>query len=118
MMNKAADYILQCQEKKRPLTIAGMCYELGFETRQSFYAYEEKPEFSYTVKRIRLFIESQYEENLSGTTPTGSIFALKNMGWKDKTEQEISGSLNTGVDLSKLSDEALKQLRDAQNTNS
>jgi hypothetical protein len=35
-----------------------------------------------------------YEEQLSGTAPTGSIFALKNMGWKDKTETEISGGMN------------------------
>lgn len=71
-------------------TITGLAYHLGFESRQSLYDYEQKGEFSYMIKRARLKVETMYEENLSGTTPTGSIFALKNMGWKDKTEQEIT----------------------------
>jgi len=43
-------------------TITGLCYYLGFESRQSFYDYEEREGFSYTVKRARLFIEKEYEE--------------------------------------------------------
>jgi hypothetical protein len=31
-----------------------------------------------------------YEENLRANNPTGSIFALKNMGWKDKTETGLT----------------------------
>ena len=69
-------------------TISGLAYHLGFESRQSFYDYESRPEFSYTIKRARTKIEIYYEEKLSGTTPTGPIFALKNLGWKDK--QEVS----------------------------
>lgn len=95
MQEKADAFIDMSRGKNIPITIAGLCYELGFESRQSFYDYENNPEFSYTVKRIRLFVESQYEINLSGTTPTGSIFALKNMGWKDKQETEHSGSIDT-----------------------
>lgn len=75
-------------------TITGLCYHIGFESRQSFYDYEEKPEFSYTVKRARLFIEKEYEEQLSIGNTVGAIFALKNMGWKDKTETEFSGKFN------------------------
>lgn len=74
-------------------TITGLAYHLGFESRQSFYDYEEKADFSYIIKRARLKIETGYEENLQGTAPTGSIFALKNMGWKDKNEVEHSGEL-------------------------
>ena len=37
----------------RPLTITGLCLYLGFESRQSFYAYEQKEEFSYTIRRDR-----------------------------------------------------------------
>ena len=76
-------------------TITGLAYHLGFESRQSFYDYEERDGFSYIIKRARLKVETMYEENLSGTAPTGSIFALKNMGWKDKTEQDlnVAGSL-------------------------
>lgn len=75
-------------------TITGLCYHIGFESRQSFYDYELKPEFAYTVKRARLFIEKEYEEQLSVGNTVGAIFALKNMGWKDKTEVEQSGNLS------------------------
>jgi hypothetical protein len=78
-------------------TITGLCYHIGFESRQSFYDYEEKPEFTYTVKRARLFIEKEYEEQLSIGNTVGAIFALKNMGWKDKTEQDLSVSGGLGI---------------------
>lgn len=67
-------------------TITGLCYYLGFESRQSFYAYEQKEAFSYIIKKARLRIEQHYEESLQLDAPTGSIFALKNMGWIDKNE--------------------------------
>lgn len=73
-------------------TITGLCHYLGFESRQSFYDYEKRQEFTYTVKRARLFIEKEYEEQLSVGNTVGAIFALKNMGWKDK--QEIDANLN------------------------
>lgn len=75
-------------------TITGLAYHLGFESRQSFYDYEEREEYSYIIKRARLFIESCYEEKLSGNNCTGPLFALKNMGWKDKQEIEQSGGIN------------------------
>lgn len=73
-------------------TICGLCYYLGFESRQSFYDYEKEEKFSYTIKRARLFIEKEYEQLLQGNNCTGAIFALKNFGWVDKTEQEIIGT--------------------------
>lgn len=81
-------------------TITGMCYYLGFESRQSFYDYQDKPEFSYTVKKARLFIEQHYEEMLQTGNTTGAIFALKNFDWTDKQEidqkTEHSGSITIG----------------------
>lgn len=69
-----------------PPTITGLCLFLGFESRQSFHDYKVKPEFSYTLKRARLRIESEYEKKLHGNNVAGSIFALKNLGWADKQE--------------------------------
>lgn len=71
-------------------TITGLAYHLGFESRQSFYDYEQHKEFTYIIKRARLRIESNYEQNLQFSNATGSIFALKNMGWKD-TQDITSG---------------------------
>lgn len=68
-------------------TVTGLALHLGFESRQSFYDYEKREKFSYTVKRARLKIENEYEIQLrTSSAPTGAIFGLKNMGWADKTE--------------------------------
>lgn len=86
-MQQAIDlYFKTCKAEKCMPTITKLCYELGFESRQSFYDYEKREEFSYVIKRARLLVESGYEERLQSQSPTGAIFALKNMGWKDKVE--------------------------------
>lgn len=70
------------------ITITDLAIFLWFESRQSIYDYASKWDFSYIIKRATLFVEREYEEKLSWNSPTGPIFALKNMGWKDKTEVE------------------------------
>lgn len=70
----------------KPPTITGLALFLGFVSRQSFYEYKEKPEFTYTIKRARLRVEQVYEQHLFSKTPAGAIFALKNLGWSDKQE--------------------------------
>lgn len=77
--------------------ISGLVSFLGFESRQSFYDYEAKPEFSYTIKKARLRIETEYEKQLYMDKCTGAIFALKNLGWKDASQKEITGK--DGKDL-------------------
>lgn len=90
-------------------TITGLCLFLGFESRQSFYEYELKPEFTYTIKKARLLIESEYEEMLQAGNTAGAIFALKNFGWTDRQEidqkTEHSGSVGfTGIEIVKPDD--------------
>lgn len=81
------------EEYEKPLvTISGLCYKLGFASRQSFYDYENRDGFSYTIKRARLYIESVYEGNLTMPNCTGSIFALKNLGWDDKSQVDSISS--------------------------
>ena len=67
-------------------TLTGMCHYLGFASKQSFFDLQKQSEFSYSIKRARLFIEVEYEEQLQHGNTTGAIFALKNMGWIDKSE--------------------------------
>jgi hypothetical protein len=74
-------------------TITGLCVHCGFESRQSFYAYELKPEFCYTIKAARLLIEQHYEELLQVGNTTGAIFALKNFQWTDSQQIEHSGGI-------------------------
>lgn len=87
-------------------TVTGLALFLGFCDRQSMRDYKEYPEFSCTIKKAITRIENHYEELLQSGSPTGAIFALKNFGWKDKFEQEITGNLN----VSNMSDEELKSM--------
>lgn len=101
------------------ITISGLAYYLGFESRQSFYDYEERGVFSYIIKRARLRIEANYEENLQMGTPSGSIFALKNMGWSDKQEVEHSGTqtmVSVTVDSDKTGEELKRLIGDGGKT--
>jgi hypothetical protein len=88
---------------------------LGFASRQSFYDYEERGEYSYIIKNARLRVEKGYELRLHGNNPTGSIFALKNMGWSDKQEIDQKTTFeDKRLDLSKLTDEELRTLAEIQ----
>ena len=125
MRDKILDYFDSCQSKisedgeilefSKPITITGLCLFLGFESRQSFYDYEDKKEFSYIVKRARLVIENGYEEGLFFKTPTGSIFALKNMGWHDKSEHELSGNVGKTEMTDLEFEERLQKAKEALN---
>ena len=95
------------------VTITGIALYLGFQSRQSFYDYEKKSDFAYTIRRARLIIENGYETILKGgDNNTGSIFALKNFGWTDRQDinQNITADVKTSkkYDLSKLNDEELE----------
>ena len=68
------------------LTMTGLALALGFSTRASIYDYERMPEYSYTIKRAKMIVEQSYELTLRTQYSSGSIFALKNMGWTDKQE--------------------------------
>jgi len=72
--------------ENRP-TITGLTLFLGFMSRDAFYKYEKKEGFGYAIKAARSKIENLYENMMGTKTGTvGAIFALKNMGWSDKTE--------------------------------
>lgn len=73
-----------CIREAEPATITGLTLYLGFSSMDALDDYSKRtPEFSEVVKRAKLRVVNRYERNLSGNSPTGSIFALKNMGWND-----------------------------------
>jgi hypothetical protein len=74
-------------------TMSGLALALGMD-RRTLVDYAHRDEFLPTVKSARQEVENCLEEHLFGNGVTGVIFNLKNnFGWKDKTEQELSGSL-------------------------
>ncbi len=88
---KVEDYQEYCKENKEPVTWTGLALFLGFSSRQSIDEYLKYDGFSDSVKRAKTFVEWSYEKRLAGdNSPTGAIFALKNFGWKDKTETDIT----------------------------
>ena len=99
-------YISMCGKSrpKTPLTLTGMILALGLSSRESFDHYKTYgDEFSDSVKRGKLYIENAYETKLHGTTATGSIFALKNFGWRDKPEDEVKSDQDLIDAISELS---------------
>lgn len=80
-------------DKEKAHTWTGLALYLGFESRQSLEDYKKKEGFSYPIKKALLKIEEMYEQGLGNRNPAGSIFALKNFGWKDKQEHEQSGGI-------------------------
>ena len=94
MIPKIEEWAERVRSKEERPTVTGLCIALGFDSKDTLYNYRDKPGFSYPIKRALLFVENGYEGGLWTTSPTGPIFALKNMGWKDKHETEHSGEIN------------------------
>jgi hypothetical protein len=96
-------------------TLSGLAVHIGI-CRKTLYNYENKDEFLHIIKKARDRVESIYEERaIYHPNPTGVIFALKNMGWADKTDiDHTSKGDKIGLDLSKLSDNELRILAEMQ----
>lgn len=66
-------------------TITGLA--LALDTYRSVLIdYQEKDEFSYTIKKAKERVQNAYEKDLRRKGRSGDIFALKNFGWSDKQE--------------------------------
>ena len=83
--DKCAEYLIHCIAKEEKPTITGMTLFVGFCSRASWDDYDKREGFSYIVKRAKMTIENSYETSAT----TFDMFALKNMGWKDRSELEL-----------------------------
>jgi hypothetical protein len=89
---KAGDeFFKSCDEKKIPYTITGLALELGFCSRQMLLEYEATGEFGNAIKRLKARCERYAEERMYGNNAAGPIFALKNYGWMDRQDVNVSG---------------------------
>lgn len=75
--------------------ITGLAVHLG-TSRNTLMEYEDKPEFVNTVKGAKDRIEMAYELDLRKKGTAGSIFGLKNFGWKDKFEVDQDNRSSDG----------------------
>jgi hypothetical protein len=74
------------KSKEEVPTVTGLTLALGFADKSTLYDYAKKEEFSHPIKRALTIVELGYETALKDSNAAGSIFALKNMGWKDKSD--------------------------------
>ena len=87
-MQVAIDAYFEDTEKT---TICGLALFLGFVSRNSLLSYEGySEEFFGTIKTAKSRVEAYYEGHLVESNAAGSIFALKNFGWKDKIDHDLT----------------------------
>ena len=87
------DYFADCDARERPYTICGLANALGMG-RSTLLEYQADDVFSNAIRNAKMKCQQYAEEYLFvGKNAAGVIFNLKNnYGWKDKTEQEITGA--------------------------
>jgi len=86
-------YFTDASERKYDLTITGLALFLGFCSRQMLYEYRERKEFSFIIMRAMLAVECGYEHALHSFKSHGAVFALKNMGWKDQVDSNVTQTI-------------------------
>lgn len=86
-----AAYFLNCAEKGRPLTVTGLALALD-TTRETLLDYQEKENYSDTIKRAKLTIQNYVEEYLFvGKNVAGAIFNLvNNYNWSNKSQTDVT----------------------------
>lgn len=96
-------------------TVTGLTLYLGFADKKSLREYKAKEGFTPLIKRALTVVEKNYEEMLLSRSPAGAIFALKNMGWEDKQQTDVtSGGEKINVPLIKWVDHDSSQERTDQ----
>ena len=88
-------------------TITGLANALD-TSRETLMNYEAKEQYFDAIKRAKGKIEEAYEIDLRKKGNSGTIFALKNFGWKDKQEIDQTSTI---VDVSEsVTDDQAKKI--------
>jgi len=99
------------ETKQEDWTITGLALSLD-TSRATLINYEAKEdeedgkEIAKLITNAKLKVEHSYELDLKRHGRTGTIFALKNFDWKDKTEVE-NKNFNLNKDIKDMSDDEL-----------
>jgi hypothetical protein len=83
---QSADEPTSKGKSSEPPTIAGLALFLGFNSKEDFDHYENKGKLASLIKRARFRVMAYYENRLHFPAPTGAMFALKSMGWNEKSK--------------------------------
>lgn len=84
---------------RKPPTISGLAYWLGFKSTQSLFDYQKEEKFSAIITRAKLRIESYLEERLMDRDgQRGAEFNLRcNFKWNDKQDMNNDDDKEVGV---------------------
>jgi hypothetical protein len=94
LFNTFKDFLAYCEAKGKPVTVSGFCCYID-AWRGLLYEYSKKPEYSHTIKKIRMYIENDLEEKAmqDNCNVTFAIFSMKNnFDWTDKTQNDNKNS--------------------------
>jgi len=89
-----ARYFKYCKEEHRPPTIAGLAYYLDVD-RQTIYNYASNDDFFDIIKKARNRIMMNLEEEAIINGKAGTIFVMKQYGYKD--QREVSGDFTRTI---------------------
>ena len=95
----AGAYMLACKASGDKPTITGMALEMGLWGRDAFLDYAARDGFSNAVKRAKSRVEMLHEQRLFEPSCAGSIFWLKNAGWKDTQDVTTNGTVVNRVEV-------------------
>lgn len=85
-------YFNECDKKGWPYTMSDLALALGV-SRYTLINYGKDELFHSTIARAKQRVEGYAERSLYTAKGSGVQFALKNnFGWRDKSEQEITGA--------------------------
>lgn len=110
VQKKIDAYFEGCRRGNKVISITGLALALNM-TMTTLWEYSEKPEFSEILKIAKLRVENFYEERLPHPNATGSIFALKQFGWKDKVEVEQTVNVTIGKAREELAQIPYEQIK-------
>lgn len=96
LKQKGEAYKAYIDDTGKPPTFAGLAYYTGVD-RQTLYNYSQKDEYFGTIKALRDWILASYEEIAITKGHSGIIFLMKNYGYTDKQETEISGNVDIKI---------------------
>lgn len=87
LQEKIEEYFSVTPEGQR--TITGLAVHLD-TSRETLCNYESRDEFFDAIKKGKDRVELDYELSLRKRGGSGDIFGLKNFGWRDKQETDIT----------------------------
>jgi hypothetical protein len=114
LQEKIEGYYQHCDEKDKPLTIAGLALWLDCD-RKTLWNYGEQEDYFPIIKRARDHVITSLEERIAKEGKAGQIFLAKNYGYTDT--QQINATI-TKNPLENLSPAELRKIIDDETGNS